>query len=60
MKRHCLHCGEELEDRQYIFPRCHHNVYLDSIDDRMVKASASILSATNIETNTQWTKNLFA
>lgn len=56
MKHYCLNCGKELEDKQYVCPQCHHNVYLDSIDDKMVEASASILSAINIETNTQWTK----
>ena len=56
MKHYCLNCGKELEDKQYVCPQCHHNVYLDSIDDKMVAASASILSAINIETNTQWTK----
>lgn len=56
MKHYCLNCGKELEDKQYVCPQCHHNVYLDSLDDKMVEASASILSAINIETNTQWTK----
>ena len=56
MNHYCLNCGKELEDKQYVCPQCHHNVYLDSIDDKMVAASASILSAINIEINTQWTK----
>lgn len=56
MKHYCLNCGKELEDRQYVCPQCHHNVYLDSIDDKMIEASAAILSAMNIELNTQWTK----
>lgn len=56
MKHYCLNCGKELEDKQYVCPQCHHNAYLDSIDDKMVAASASILSAINIETNTQWAK----
>lgn len=56
MRHYCLNCGKELGDKQYVCPQCHHNVYLDSFDDKMVAASASILSAINIETNTQWTK----
>lgn len=56
MTHFCLNCGKELGDKQYVCPQCHHNVYLDSIDDDMITASASILSAINIETNTQWTK----
>lgn len=56
MKHYCLNCGRELEDRQYVCPQCHHNVYLDSIDDKMIEASAAMLSAMNIEINTQWTK----
>lgn len=56
MKHFCLKCGKELFDHQYICPSCHNNSYLDSIDDNMVSASAGVLSALNIETNTQWAK----
>ena len=56
MNHYCLNCGAELAEYQYVCPSCHHNVYLDSLDDKMVNASAGILSAINIELNTQWTK----
>lgn len=56
MKHYCLNCGMELEDKQYVCPSCHHNVYLDSIDDKMINSAAGILSAANIELNTQWAK----
>jgi len=56
MSHYCLHCGKGLDDWQYVCPECHHNVYIDSLDDIVVQASSGILSAINIETNTQWAK----
>lgn len=56
MKHFCLNCGTELAEHRYICPSCHHNTYLDSLDDKMVNASAGVLSAINIELNTQWSK----
>ncbi|MCH5246309.1 MAG: zinc ribbon domain-containing protein [Muribaculaceae bacterium] len=56
MSHYCINCGNELSDHQYVCLKCHHNVYLDSIDDKMINASASFLTATQIEANTQWTK----
>lgn len=56
MKHYCLSCGVELADHQYVCPSCLHNAYLDSLDDEMVNASAGVLSAINIELNTQWAK----
>ncbi|MBD5372064.1 MAG: hypothetical protein HDR75_01780 [Bacteroides sp.] len=56
MKHFCLHCGAELEENTYICSTCQHNTYLDSLDDEIVRASAGVLSAINIELNTQWTK----
>ena len=56
MKHFCLHCGKELHENQYVCPSCHHNVYLDMFDDKMVTASSGVLSAINIELNTQWAR----
>ena len=56
MKHFCLNCGNELGANTYICPSCHHNSYLDSLDDKIVSASAGVLSAINIELNTQWVK----
>lgn len=56
MKHYCLNCGKELAEKQYICPNCHHNVYLDSLDDKMISSSSSVLSAINIEMNTQWAR----
>ena len=56
MKHFCLHCGKELSEQAYICPSCHHNSYLDSLDDKMVQSSFNILPAINIELNTQWAK----
>ncbi len=52
----CLHCGKELHEQKYICPSCHHNTYFDSLDDMMVNNSVGVLSAVNIELNTQWAK----
>lgn len=54
MKHYCLNCGIELADKQYICPQCHHNVYLDSLDEKTVAKSFGVLSAINIEANSQW------
>lgn len=56
MIHYCLKCGKELQEKQYICPYCGSNVYLDSIDDTIINASSGILSAINIEANTQWVK----
>lgn len=56
MKHFCIHCGKELPEYKYICPSCHHNTYLDSLDDKMVAASSGVLSSINIELNTQWAK----
>lgn len=56
MIHYCLKCGRELHDNKYICPDCDSNVYLDSIDDKIINASSGILSAINLETNTQWIK----
>lgn len=56
MKHYCLHCGIELAEHQYICPSCHHNTYLDMLDDKMLAASSGVLSSINIELNTQWAK----
>lgn len=55
MSHYCLHCGKELEDHQFLCPSCSHNVYLDSLDEKVVNASAA-LTAAQIEANTQWVK----
>lgn len=56
MSHYCLNCGTELEDNKYVCPQCHHNVYLDSIDEKIIQSSLTTLSAANIECNMQWTK----
>lgn len=56
MSHYCLKCGNEMEDRQYVCPKCHHNAYIDSLDDDMINAAASFLTAAHIEANTQWVK----
>lgn len=55
MSHYCLHCGKELEDHQFLCPSCSHNVYLDSLDEKVVNVSAA-LTAAQIEANTQWVK----
>lgn len=56
MQHYCFKCGQELQEKQYICPCCSSNVYLDSIDDKVLIAPSGVLSAINIETNTQWVK----
>lgn len=56
MKHYCPHCGEELEDFQFLCPSCHRNVYLESLSDDAVNKVSAALSAAQIEANTQWTK----
>lgn len=56
MRHFCIRCGKELQDKQYICTSCNSNAYLDSIDEKVLNAYSGVLSAINIETNTQWAK----
>lgn len=64
MKHYCLNCGYELHDNQLICPKCKHCIITDmvksnsgeTIVDKVGRPLGSILSAQQIEVNTQWSK----
>lgn len=55
MKHYCLKCGAELDEGILICPHCHSCSYID-IMTKDANSVSSILSATQIECNTQWLK----
>lgn len=56
MKKHfCLKCGKELDENQLICPKCNHCSYFDFLENSD-KTVSSVLTAQQIELNTQWVK----
>lgn len=55
MKHYCPKCGAELKEHQLLCPECNLCCVLDGLDDGK-NALNSVLSAYQIEVNTQWTK----
>lgn len=62
MKHYCINCGHELKDNQLNCPKCGHCIVLDIVKEEKNEATnlsssiGSVLSARQIEVNTQWTK----
>lgn len=64
MKHYCLNCGYELHDNQLICPKCKHCIITDMVKsssgekliDKAGMPLGSVLSAQQIEVNTQWSK----
>ena len=55
MKHYCLKCGAELDEGILICPHCHSCSYID-IMTKGANSVSSVLSAQQIEFNTQWLK----
>lgn len=55
MKHFCLNCGVELKEEQLLCPKCGHCSFLDSLETTG-KSIAGVLTAQQIEINTQWVK----
>ena len=55
MKHYCLKCGNELADSQLICPKCENCTFLDYLENSG-KTISGVLTAQQIEQNTQWTK----
>ena len=55
MKHYCLSCGTELKEEQLLCPKCGHCSLLDAFKESD-KGIAGILTAQQIEANTQWVK----
>ena len=55
MKHYCLKCGAELDEGTLICPHCHSCSYID-IMTQGANSVSSVLSAQQIEFNTQWLK----
>lgn len=55
MKHYCLKCGAEIDEGILICPHCHSCSYID-IMTKDANSVSSILSAQQIESNTQWLK----
>lgn len=55
MKHYCLKCGNELAENQLICPKCEHCTFLDYLENSG-KTISGVLTAQQIEQNTQWTK----
>lgn len=55
MKHYCLNCGNELANSQLICPKCEHCTFLDFLENSG-KTIPSVLTAQQIEQNTQWAK----
>ena len=64
MKHYCLNCGHELIDNQLLCPKCNHCIITDivksqsnnDLTSKVSESIGSVLSAQQIEANTQWTK----
>lgn len=56
MKHYCLYCGTELEEDQIICPKCFHCLYIDMLDDKLFTSASGVLTARELELNTQWRK----
>lgn len=64
MKHYCLNCGQELLDNQLLCPKCNHCIITDIVKSQskdditgdVCGSIGSVLSAQQIEANTQWTK----
>ena len=55
MKHYCLSCGTELKEEQLLCPKCGHCSLLDVLKEAD-KDIVGVLTAQQIETNTQWVK----
>lgn len=55
MKHYCLSCGTELKEEQLLCPKCGHCSLLDALKESD-KGIGGVLTALQIETNTQWVK----
>ena len=55
MKHYCLSCGTELKEEQLLCPKCGHCSLLDALKESD-KGIGGVLTAQQIETNTQWVK----
>lgn len=55
MKHYCLSCGTELKEEQLLCPKCGHCSLLDVLKEAE-KDIVGVLTAQQIETNTQWVK----
>lgn len=56
MKHYCLHCGAELEEDRIVCPKCFSCLYIDMLDDKLFISAAGVLTARQLELNTQWMK----
>ena len=55
MKHFCLSCGTELKEEQLLCPKCGHCSLLDALKESD-KGIGGVLTAQQIEANTQWVK----
>lgn len=55
MMHYCLKCGTEMDESSLICPSCSHCSYMDELS-RDTVSIAGILTARQLEANTQWTK----
>ncbi|MCS2890685.1 hypothetical protein NXY11_21190 [Parabacteroides faecis] len=56
MKHYCLHCGAELEEERIVCPKCFSCLYLEMLDSKLFTSAAGVLTARQLELNTQWMK----